>query len=342
MAKVSIIGGGAFGTAMACVIRRSRHDVLLWAREPEVVSAINDKGLNPVFLASAPLVAGIRATGDLRQAAQDCDFIVMAVPAQHVRTIAGSMRQWLRRLTPVVSCSKGVERGSCALMPEVLADMLPEAVVAVLSGPSFAREIAADLPCGVVLACKDWAVGESLARQISNRHFCVHLSDDVTGTALAGAMKNVISIASGIAAGRGLGENARATLITLGLAEASRLGLVKGAELQTFLGLAGAGDMMLTAHSLQSRNTSLGVALGEGRQLADVLAERRVVTEGAFSVEAVAALARQLHVEMPITQALDALLNRGVGLDAATAQLFKHLPALCRVGENAEGAGKPF
>jgi glycerol-3-phosphate dehydrogenase (NAD(P)+) len=342
MAKVGVIGGGAFGTAMACVIRRSDHDVVLWAREPEVVSAINGKGLNPVFLGGVPLVAGIRATADLRQAVQDCDVILMAVPAQHVRTIAGSMRQWLRRLTPVVSCSKGVERGSCALMPEVLADMLPEAVVAVLSGPSFAREIAADLPCGVVLACKDWAVGESLARQISNRHFCVHLSDDVTGAALAGAMKNVIAIASGIAAGRKLGDNARATLVTLGLAETSRLGLVKGAELQTFLGLAGAGDMMLTAHSLQSRNTSLGVALGEGRRLADVLAERKEVTEGVLSVEAVAALARQLHVEMPITQALDALLNRDIGLDAATAQLFKHLPALCRVGDNAESAGKPF
>jgi glycerol-3-phosphate dehydrogenase (NAD(P)+) len=220
-------------------------------------------------------------------------------------------------------------------MPEVLAHMLPEAVVAVLSGPSFAREIAADLPCGVALACAEWSVGESLARAISNPRFCVHLSDDVPGTALAGAMKNVISIASGVAHGRKLGENARATLITLGLAEAARLGIVKGARAETFLGLAGAGDFMLTAHSLQSRNTSLGVALGEGRRLADILGQRKEVTEGAFSVEAVAMLARQLHVEMPITQSLDGLLNGGLALDAAIAELMKHLPPLCRAGRPA-------
>jgi glycerol-3-phosphate dehydrogenase (NAD(P)+) len=337
MARVGIIGGGAFGTAMACVIRRSGHELLLWAREPEVVEAINDERVNTVFLPRVPLDSGIRATTDLGEATQGQDFIVMAVPAQHVRTVAGLMRPELRRLTPVVSCSKGIERGSCALMPEVLADMLPEAVVAVLSGPSFAREIASDLPCGVVLACKDWSVGESLARQISSRHFCVHLSDDVIGAAIGGAMKNVISIASGIVAGRKLGENARATIITLGLAEATRLGLAKGAELQTFLGLAGAGDIMLTANSLQSRNTSLGVALGEGRSLHDVLAERKEVTEGAFSIEAVASLARQLHVDMPVTQALDALLNHGVDLEVAIAELFKHLPPLFHTGQRDQG-----
>jgi glycerol-3-phosphate dehydrogenase (NAD(P)+) len=290
---------------MACVIRRSGHELLLWAREPEVVEAINDERVNTVFLPRVPLDSGIRATTDLGEATQGQDFIVMAVPAQHVRTVAGLMRPELRRLTPVVSCSKGIERGSCALMPEVLADMLPEAVVAV--------------------------------RQISSRHFCVHLSDDVIGAAIGGAMKNVISIASGIVAGRKLGENARATIITLGLAEATRLGLAKGAELQTFLGLAGAGDIMLTANSLQSRNTSLGVALGEGRSLHDVLAERKEVTEGAFSIEAVASLARQLHVDMPVTQALDALLNHGVDLEVAIAELFKHLPPLFHTGQRDQG-----
>ncbi|MGZ5698886.1 MAG: NAD(P)H-dependent glycerol-3-phosphate dehydrogenase [Usitatibacter sp.] len=332
MAQVGIIGGGAFGTAMACVVRRSGHAVTLWAREPEVVAGIEAEGTNASFLPGVRLVAGIRATNDLAEVTRASDFILMAVPAQHMRTIAGAMRPALRRATPVVSCSKGIERESAALMPEVLADMLPEAVVAVLSGPSFAREIAVDLPCGVALACGDWSVGESLAREISNPRFCVHLSDDVAGTAIAGAMKNVISIASGVAHGRKLGENARATLITLGLAEAERLGIVKGARAETFVGLAGAGDFMLTAHSLQSRNTSLGVALGEGRRLADILAERKEVTEGAFSVEAAAMLARRLHVEMPITHALDGLLNRGVALEAAIADLMKHLPPLWRAG----------
>lgn len=332
MAKVGIIGGGAFGTAMACVIRRSGHDVTLWAREPEVVAAINEEGTNPFFLRDVPLVPGVRATGDLACAVADTDFILMAVPSQHVRAIAGAIGPALRAMTPVVSCSKGIERGSCALMPEVLAEMLPQAVIAVLSGPSFAREIAADLPCGVMLACGRWEIAEMLAREISNPHFCVHLSDDVVGTTLGGVMKNVISIASGIVAGRDLGDNARATLITLGLGEAVRLGLVKGAKLETFLGLAGAGDFMLTAHSLQSRNTSLGLALGQGKRLAEVLAGRKQVTEGVFSVEAVAALARRLHVEMPVTEALDAVLNRGASLDAAIKQLVTHLPPLCRTG----------
>jgi glycerol-3-phosphate dehydrogenase (NAD(P)+) len=314
------------------VVRRAGHEVQIWAREHEVVAAINNEGVNTHFLPGVPLVHGIRATGSIATATHGKDFILMAPPAQHLREVAADMRASLPKSTPVVSCSKGIERGSHALMPDVLAEMLPEAVVAVLSGPSFAREIAADLPCGVVLACADWSVGESIAQEISSPRFCIHLSDDVVGAAIGGVMKNVISIASGIAAGRKLGENARATLVTLGLAEATRFGLAKGAKLPTFMGLAGIGDFMLTANSLKSRNTSLGVALGEGRRLADVLAERKEVTEGAFSVEGVAALAKQLHVDMPITHALDAILNRGADLDATLAQFMTHLPSVYRSG----------
>ncbi len=332
MARVAIIGGGSFGTAMACVVRRAGHEVLIWAREREVVAAINNEGVNTHFLPGVQLMPGIRATANLAAATHGRDFILMAVPAQHLREVAGDMRGPLRASTPVVSCSKGIERGSHALMPEVIAQMLPQAVVAVLSGPSFAREIAADLPCGVVLACEDWSVGEALARQISSPRFCIHVSDDLIGAAVGGVMKNVISIASGIAAGRKLGENARATLIALGFAEESRFGLAKGAKLATFMGLAGLGDLMLTANSLKSRNTSLGVALGEGRRLADVLAERKEVTEGAFSVEGVAALARQLHIDMPITLALDSVLNHGGDLDGEMAQFMTHLPSLYHTG----------
>lgn len=332
MARVGIIGGGAFGTAMACVVRRPGHEVLLWAREPEVVAAINDEGVNTHFLPGVPLVPGIRATGTLAEAVHDRDFILMAVPAQHLRKVAADMRQALRKGTPVVTCSKGIERGSHAFMPEVIAETLPQAVVAVLSGPSFAREIAANLPCGVTLACADLSVGESLARGIANPNFCVHYCEDVIGAAIGGVMKNVIAIASGIAAGRKLGENARATLITMGAAETARLGLAKGAKTATFDGLAGIGDLMLTANSLGSRNTSLGVALGEGKSLAEVLAGRKEVTEGAFSVEAVAALARKLGVNMPITQALDAVLNHGAEVDTGIALLLKHTPPFLRTG----------
>jgi len=223
----------------------------------------------------------------------------------------------------VVSCSKGIERGTLALMPEVLAHTLPASPVAVLSGPSFAREIAQDLPCGVALACADIALARKLAALLQAPNFRVHPSDGVTGAAIGGVMKNVIAIASGIAAGRKLGENARATLVTLGLAEALRLGLAMGARAETFWGLAGIGDMMLTANSLTSRNTSLGFELGEGRPLAQILAKRKEVTEGAFSTEAVAALARRLDVEMPISFALDALLNHGAPLEGTLTRLIR-------------------
>jgi glycerol-3-phosphate dehydrogenase (NAD(P)+) len=340
MSRVGIIGGGAFGTAMACVASRSGHEVLLWALEPEVAAAVNGEAANPHFLPDVTLPPGIRATNDLSRAAHGMDFILMAVPAQHLRGIAAAMRASVAPGTPVVTCSKGIERGSCALMPEVIAETLPQAKVAVLSGPSFAREIALDLPCGVALACRTAALRESLAAAIANPRFCVRPSPDVVGAAVGGVMKNVVAIASGIAAGRKLGENARSTLVTYGLHEAVRLGLAKGARRETFMGLAGIGDLMLTAGSLQSRNTSLGVALGEGRPLADILAGRRQVTEGAHSIEALAALARRLDVAMPITEALDQVLNHHADLDAAMAGLLARLarPAAPRRRVNAAGS----
>jgi glycerol-3-phosphate dehydrogenase (NAD(P)+) len=325
MSRVAIIGGGAFGTAMACVLSRSGHDALVWAREPEVVEAINGHSTNPLFLRDVGLPPAVRATGELAAAVAGRDFILVAAPAQHLRAVVRAMRPHVRPGTPVVTCSKGIERGTSALMPEVIAEELPQAVVAVMSGPSFAREIALDLPCGVVMASSDPAVAGRLAGEVANPRFCVQASGDVPGVAVAGVMKNVVAIASGIAAGRKLGENARATLITDGLVEATRLGIAKGGHRATFMGLAGIGDMMLTANSLQSRNTSLGVALGEGRRLEEVLAGRKEVTEGAFSVEAIAALAAKLGVEMPITLALDAVLNHGARLDDAIAGLLARL-----------------
>lgn len=323
MARVGIVGGGAFGTAMACVLRRSGHEVTVWAREPEVVAGINRESANPLFLQGVRLDPGIRATGSMAAAVDGAAFVLLAPPAQHMRAVTVSLRPHLARGTPVVSCSKGIERASCALMPEVLAVTLPEAPVAVLSGPSFAREIATNLPCAVALACADFELAKELSSQIADPHFCVHPTDDLVGAAIGGVMKNVIAIASGIAAGRKLGENARATLVTLGAQEAVRLGLAKGARYETFLGLAGIGDMMLTANSLTSRNASLGFALGQGKTLAEVLSTRKEVTEGAFSTEAVAALARRLDVNMPITFLLNEVLNHGLALDLALAQLFQ-------------------
>jgi glycerol-3-phosphate dehydrogenase (NAD(P)+) len=325
MARIGVIGGGAFGTAMACVVRRSGHEVVIWAREPEVVDAINRQGLNPMFLAGVPLVPGIRATGEMAAALDGADFLLLVPPAQRMREIAARLAPLLKRGTPVVSCSKGLERASLALMPEVLAAALPQSPVAVLSGPSFAREIAIDLPCGVALACADGALARRLAALIANPRFGVQANEDPVGTAIGGVMKNVVAIASGVLAGRKLGENARATLVTMGLAEAIRFGLAKGAKRETFDGLAGIGDMMLTANSLQSRNTSLGFALGEGKRLEEVLAGRKEVTEGAFSAQAVVTLAQRLGVDMPISFAVDRLLNHGAALDDAIARLVSNL-----------------
>jgi glycerol-3-phosphate dehydrogenase (NAD(P)+) len=324
MARVGIIGGGAFGTAMACVIRRSGHETIVWAREPEVAASINAQGTNALFLAGVRLVPGIAATHDLARAADGADFLLLAPPAQHMRSVTALLRPALEPGTPVVSCSKGIERGSCMLMPEVLAETLPRAKLAVLSGPSFAREIALDLPCGVTLACADAAVGEMLARAIGTPRFRTYLSDDLTGATVGGMMKNVLAIAAGIVQGKKLGENARATLITRGLAEATRLGIAKGARAETFMGLSGVGDLVLTCNSMQSRNTSLGVAIGEGRRPADVLGARKEVTEGAQSAEAVAELAKRLKIDMPIVEAVDDVLNHAADLDATIARLLAH------------------
>jgi glycerol-3-phosphate dehydrogenase (NAD(P)+) len=321
MAKIGVIGGGAFGTAMACAVRRAGHEVTVWALEPEVVEDVNVRRRNEHFLAGVLLPEGIRATGDVGEAAAGADFLLLAPPAQRMREVAARLAPLVAPGTPVVSCSKGLEQGSLALMPEVLAEALPRSPVAVLSGPSFARELGRDLPCGVALASADGALARRLAPRIANPRFGVQPNDDPVGTAIGGVMKNVVAIASGVLAGRQLGENARATLVTLGLAEATRFGLAKGAKRETFDGLAGIGDMMLTANSMQSRNASLGFALGEGRTLAEVLKGRKQVFEGAFSAQAVVKLAAQLGVAVPISTAIDALLNHGAALEATVDKL---------------------
>ena len=317
MARIGIVGGGAFGTAMACVLRRGGHGLRLWAREPEVVDSINRERRNAQFLDGVELPAGITASADLARVTEDADLLLLAPPAQHMRAVSSALAGYAKSGIPVVSCSKGIERTSLMLMPEVLKQTLPRSPVAVLSGPSFAREIAQGLPCGVVLACADPALAMHLARALDTPAFRVHATADVAGAAVGGVMKNVVAIASGIAAGRRLGENARATLLTLGLEEAVSLGVAMGARPATFMGLAGIGDMALTAISLTSRNTALGFALGQGRAPPE-----NTLAEGLYSTAAVAALARELDVQMPITFALDGVLNSGAPLEAAIGAML--------------------
>lgn len=326
MGRVGVIGGGAFGTAMACVLRRRGHEVVLWAREPEVVDTVNAKRENALFLHGVTLPEGIVATGEMAAAAREAEFVLLVPPAQHMRAVTAALQAHLAPGTPVISCSKGIERGSCALMSQVLADTLPRARVAILSGPSFAAEIAVDLPAGVTLACADPVLGGRLEQAIGSARFRVYLSDDVVGAQVSGVMKNVLAIACGIVTGKGLGNSMRAMLLARGLAEAVDLGLALGARLETFLGLSGIGDIDLSCNSPQSRNMSLGMELGRGRTLAQILGERITVQEGVHSASAIAELAARFGADMPIAGLVDRVLNHGSDpdkeLDALMAQPF--------------------
>ena len=324
MGRLGVIGGGAFGTAMACVVRRDGHEVTIWVREPEVAAAINRDAANPSFLPGVRLVPGIVATTDFARVADGADFLVLAPPAQHMRAVTSELRPFLKEGTPVVSCSKGIERGTHAFMAQVIAETLPTARIAVLSGPSFANEIAVDLPTGVTLACADLELGERLAHAIGTPRFRTYLSDDVIGAQIGGVLKNVLAIAGGIVVAKRLGNNARATLVARGLAEMARLGSALGARVETFMGLAGIGDLDLSCNSPHSRNMSLGVALGEGRKVNEVLGERITVHEGVHSAEGVAALARMHALDMPISLAVDQVLNHGADVDQAIAQVLAH------------------
>ncbi|MGH6985002.1 MAG: NAD(P)H-dependent glycerol-3-phosphate dehydrogenase [Stellaceae bacterium] len=314
MQTFGIIGGGAWGTALAQVLRRAGRDVILWAREAEVVTAVSTAAENPIFLPGITLECGIRATGELAAAAR-ADAVLLTPPAQHLRAIAAQLAPHLPKGVPLVLCTKGIEEKTGALMSEAAAAAAPGAPLAVLSGPTFAREVAAGRPTAVTLAAADAALGAKLVTALGGRSFRPYLSGDPIGAQVGGAVKNVLAIACGIVMGKKFGDNARAALITRGLAEMVRLAVAKGGKAETLMGLSGLGDLTLTCTGLQSRNLSLGVALGEGQTLAAILDARRSVAEGVTSSAACVALARKLGIEMPIVQAVDAILHRGAAID---------------------------
>jgi len=322
MQRIGIIGGGAWGSALALTARRAGRDVVLWAREPDVAAAINRDHANPVFLPGVTLDPAIGATTELGQVVRAADALLLVAPAQHLRALAAALAPLLPAGMPVVICAKGIEERTGALMSEVVAATLPQAPLALLSGPTFASEVAAGLPTAVTLACADAALGRRVIAALGTRSFRPYLAADVIGAEIGGAVKNVLAIACGIVMGRKLGDNARAALITRGLAEMVRLALAKGGKPETLMGLSGLGDLVLTCTSLTSRNHSLGVALGEGKALAEILAGRRSIAEGVSSAAAAAALARRLGVDMPITAAVDAILHHGAAIDAAIEGLL--------------------
>jgi glycerol-3-phosphate dehydrogenase (NAD(P)+) len=321
MDRIGIVGAGAWGTALAATIRRAGRNVVLWAHEQEVAAQINATRRNGVYLPDVLLECGIRASTDLAEAAA-ADVVLLVTPAQHLRATCRLLAPLWRAGTPAVICAKGIEQGSLAMMTEVVEAELPTAAIAVLSGPTFAAEVARGQPTAVTLACADPVLGRRLVEAVGTATFRPYLADDLVGAEIGGAVKNVLAIACGIVEGRGLGDNARAALITRGLAELTRLALAKGGRAETLMGLSGLGDLILTASSPQSRNYSLGFALGEGRPLADILAGRKAVTEGVWSAGAVVRMAAGLGIEMPICAAVDAVLNGGAGLDDSIAALL--------------------
>ena len=322
MSRVAVIGAGAFGTALACVARRAGSDAIVWARDPAIAESIDNGKGNQVYLPGIELPPGIAATTDPATALAGADAVLLVVPSQFLRGAAEKLAPLLPAAVPVVLCAKGIERGSCALMTEVVAEVLPRAPVAVLSGPTFAKEVAAGLPTAVTLACGDAAIGARLVEMLGSTAFRPYLSDDPVGAEIGGAVKNVIAIACGIMVGRGLGDNARAATMTRGLAEILRLGHRLGARGETLMGLSGIGDLSLTCNGMLSRNLTLGLALGEGRSLQDILGERRAVTEGVATAGSVVELAEKHGVDMPIAQAVNRIVNQGADVGATIAEVL--------------------
>jgi glycerol-3-phosphate dehydrogenase (NAD(P)+) len=310
--RVAVIGAGAWGTTLADLLARKPVSVTIWAREPEVVESINTAHANQAFLPNSPLAPALEATGDLSAGARDADVIVCAVPSHAVRPVMSEVAAAVRGTPLVVSVSKGLEPVGQERLSTVLTQVFgPSTPVAVLSGPSFAQEVYQRQPTAVVAAARDHAVACRAQEVFSTQTFRVYSHTDVIGVELAGALKNVIALAAGMAEGLGLGYNPRAALITRGLAELTRLGVALGADALTFAGLAGLGDLVLTATGGLSRNRSLGVELGQGRRLEDLLATRRTVAEGVTTARTAVALAERHGVELPIARQVSEILFQG-------------------------------
>jgi len=321
MVKAGVIGGGAWGTALAQVCARAGLATTLWAREADVVAAINLSHQNSSFLPGVELDPSIKASGAFADLA-GVDLVLAVTPAQHLRATLSAFAPYAQDGLPILLCAKGIEQGSLKLMTQILAETVPGATPGVLSGPSFAGEVARGLPTAVTLACADPAQAEALAELIATPTFRPYYSADMIGAEAGGAVKNVLAIACGIVEGRGLGRSAHAALITRGFAEITRLAEALGGQAETVAGLCGLGDLVLTCSSPQSRNMSVGLALGRGLSLAEALAGKLSIAEGVASAPAVLQLAKNLGVGVPICAATAAILAGEAGVDDAIRGLL--------------------
>ena len=320
--RIGVVGAGAWGTALAQVAAAGGRDGLLWAREPEVVSSVNETHENSAFLPGQILNPSIQATGDLSRL-HGCDALLVVTPAQHMRGVLGELSCCA---APLILCSKGIEGRSGALLHQVAREVCPASHVMVLSGPTFAYEVAAGLPTALTLAAEDADLAEAVRERLALPEFRIYLSDDVAGAEVGGAVKNVLAIACGVVEGKGLGQNARAALIARGFAEMTRFGMAFGARRETLAGLCGLGDLVLTCSSTSSRNFSLGKAIGEGRSAAELMSDRRTVAEGAFPAPVLHRLAEERGIDMPIVAAVNALLSGDRGVDEVLEGLLSRPP----------------
>ena len=323
MRRLAIIGGGAWGTALAMVAHRAGSTPRLWARDPDVVATINQRHQSPLFLPGVILDPAITATTDMAVATEGVEAALLVVPAQFLRGVIRVLGSHLRRGLPVLLCAKGIETSSLKMMSEIAAEILPISPSAVLSGPTLAAEVARELPTAVTIASGDASLGHAFIEALGSSRFRPYLSRDPVGAEIGGAVKNVLAIACGIVVGRNLGDNARASLITRGLAEMIRLGEAKGGRAETFRGLSGLGDLVLSCSSAQSRNYGLGLSLGRGRDLKTALRGSRSVVEGVATAASIARLAERLGIEMPISAGVDALLHHGEAVDAVIDLLLR-------------------
>lgn len=318
---IGVIGAGAWGTALAQTAAKAGRDVLIWSFEQDVADVINNKHENTIYLpdvALEPNIAAVTAMADL----DVCDAVLAVAPAQHLRGVLEKFAPFAKRGLPIILCAKGIEQSSLSMMSQVLAETIPSAIPAVLSGPSFAIDTAQGLPTAVTLACKDEKTGAALIEALGTPRFRPYLATDLIGAEIGGAVKNVLAIGCGIVEGRGLGKSAHAALIARGFAEMTRLAMALGAQRETLAGLCGLGDLVLTCSSPQSRNMSCGLALGRGVHLDDILGSRRSVTEGVASAPAVVALAKRQGVEMPICEAVNEVLAGRTTVEAAIEALL--------------------
>jgi glycerol-3-phosphate dehydrogenase (NAD(P)+) len=310
--KIGIVGAGTWGSALAQAISRNTDDVSILTRNQEQADEINNQHTNSRYLQDIPLNENIKATTDAQAIAANSDALFLVTPAQHMRAAVEAMQPVLPTGTPLIICSKGIEMATGMLMSQVVDELAPENTYLVLSGPNFADEIAKGLPAATTLATSNSAVGKRVAQAIFSKTFRPYVTSDPIGAEIGGAIKNVIAIACGIVYGSDLGENARAAIMTRGMAEIKRMGKILGARPETFLGLSGLGDLTLTCNSMKSRNFSLGVARGRGESLNEILAKRYNVTEGVATSSAVLDFAKKHAIDMPICAAVNETLHKGV------------------------------